>query len=469
MGQGRGRGLAAHRGRHGLAALLCALALGGATPSGAGDPVATPAAPTLPPSQREFERALQRWFPEGEAPLARWWRGPYATGDWGGWRGELDTAGVALGLTYTTDILGNPIGGRRHKVRYFHNIGLDVLLDLDALVGLRGAHIHLSAASRAGKSLSDEDIGNYFNVAQTCCGPDTEIVTVAWEQQLFDGRLGIRAGQLSAGDDFFTSPLYWQFVTSGIDGNPGALFYNVPFTAYPDSTLGLRLRGRPLPGLTLQAGVYNGDVTTTSRGLNTNFGDHFGNGALLLAEVGYRLALGTGPDRMPGHVRLGGYYHTGRFRRLDAPAGSDLPRDVVHGAGGIYAHADQMLVRFADAADPRGVVPFVAVLGAPDADVSLFPFFLESGVVVRGPLVARPLDDVVVGFAYGAVSGALRDAERAAGEPLQEFEMVFEWSYIVQVTPWLQVQPDVQYVLRPGGTGGIPDALVLGTQLAVSF
>jgi porin len=31
------------------------------------------------------------------------------------------------------------------------------------------------------------------------------------------------------------------------------------------------------------------------------------------------------------------------------------------------------------------------------------------------------------------------------------------------------VQPDLQYIIRPGGTGNIPDAFVLGAQIGVSF
>jgi porin len=40
---------------------------------------------------------------------------------------------------------------------------------------------------------------------------------------------------------------------------------------------------------------------------------------------------------------------------------------------------------------------------------------------------------------------------------------------MIQVTPWLQLQPDIQYIIKPGGTGKIQDALVLGFQLALSF
>ena len=38
-----------------------------------------------------------------------------------------------------------------------------------------------------------------------------------------------------------------------------------------------------------------------------------------------------------------------------------------------------------------------------------------------------------------------------------------------QLTPWLYVMPSVQYVIRPGGTGSIPNALVLGAEIGVTF
>jgi len=31
------------------------------------------------------------------------------------------------------------------------------------------------------------------------------------------------------------------------------------------------------------------------------------------------------------------------------------------------------------------------------------------------------------------------------------------------------VQPDLQYIIRPGGTGQIPDALVAGLQTGINF
>ncbi|MFZ4482355.1 MAG: carbohydrate porin [Chthoniobacterales bacterium] len=35
--------------------------------------------------------------------------------------------------------------------------------------------------------------------------------------------------------------------------------------------------------------------------------------------------------------------------------------------------------------------------------------------------------------------------------------------------PAYQVQPNVPYVIQPGGTGAIPNALVFGAQIGVTF
>lgn len=433
-----------------------------ATAAGAADGPAAEHQPTLPDSVRPFNRAAHA----EEAAVADWWHGTYASGTWFGWRDRLADAGLQVALTYTADILGNATGGIRRKVRYFHNVGLDLLFDLEKLIHLKDGDFHFAVSQRTGNSLSDQDIGNLFNVAQACCQPITQVVTAAYEQQLFDGRLGFRIGHLSMGDDFATSSLYWTYVTSGINGNPGALFYNVPFTAYPDASFGVRVRGKPLEWLSVQLAAYNGP--TDSGAHAGNFRLSLSDGVMVMSQVAYHHKLGGPTLAMPGHAMLGGYYQTGRFQRFDA-ATDVLPSDVEHGNGGMYLMLDQMVYRFGSAADPRGVLPWVALVGAPDAEINYFPFSFNTGVVLRGPIPTRPLDDIVFGLVYGGVSSERRDAQRADGEPLQDFEMVLELSYVWQVTPWLQLQPDIQYVLKPGATGDIPDALVLGAQIAINI
>jgi porin len=47
--------------------------------------------------------------------------------------------------------------------------------------------------------------------------------------------------------------------------------------------------------------------------------------------------------------------------------------------------------------------------------------------------------------------------------------MVFEASYQWQISPWVAVQPDLQYIVQPGGSTAIPNALVLGLSVSVDF
>jgi len=67
------------------------------------------------------------------------------------------------------------------------------------------------------------------------------------------------------------------------------------------------------------------------------------------------------------------------------------------------------------------------------------------------------------------LNGGHAAATQAAGGGYPSYEVVFEWGYRVQFTKFLYIQPDMQYVVNPGGTHTIPNALVLGAQCSVTF
>jgi porin len=48
-------------------------------------------------------------------------------------------------------------------------------------------------------------------------------------------------------------------------------------------------------------------------------------------------------------------------------------------------------------------------------------------------------------------------------------EMVIEFTYQAQITPWLTIQPDLQYVINPGGANDLNNALVVGGRAAFTF
>ncbi len=73
-------------------------------------------------------------------------------------------------------------------------------------------------------------------------------------------------------------------------------------------------------------------------------------------------------------------------------------------------------------------------------------------------------DDVLTfGVAYAKISADAADADRdllaANGppQPIRDHEVVFELSYAAQIAPWWIVQPDLQYIVHPGGNVADPN------------
>ena len=102
------------------------------------------------------------------------------------------------------------------------------------------------------------------------------------------------------------------------------------------------------------------------------------------------------------------------------------------------------------------------------------PFFANGGLVYQGFFSSRPNDTAAFGVAYGAFSRQLarsqRDARSAGSGGVPSSTRSRSSSPISSGRgAWLQVQPDLQYIINPGGTGKIPNAFVLGFQLALTL
>ena len=72
-------------------------------------------------------------------------------------------------------------------------------------------------------------------------------------------------------------------------------------------------------------------------------------------------------------------------------------------------------------------------------------------------------------FIYGHLSQDYARSVRVPGGHEAESEKVIEVAHRFQITKWSYFQPDLQWVIDPGGTGDIDDAVVIGAQMGVTF
>jgi porin len=103
------------------------------------------------------------------------------------------------------------------------------------------------------------------------------------------------------------------------------------------------------------------------------------------------------------------------------------------------------------------------------------PFFSNAGFLVRGLFPSRQTDATGFGLVFGQFSNDLQDSQRRAQQTnpvvgVQRNETALELTHRFQFQGnALFLQPDLQYIIRPGGTGRITNAFVVGGRVAINF
>ena len=408
-------------------------------------------------------------------------------GSIGGLRTVLGDYGISFGLNDSENLLGNLSGGVKTGTTMQGVTTMTVDVDTGKAFGLQGGTFHTSALQIHGSPLS----ASYLDNLQAANGNEAENATRLWElwydQQFHNNQFDIKIGQQSIDNDFMISTYSGLFINT-MAGWPlvpsDDLYGGGP--AYPLSSPGVRLRGEPNGNVTLLAGVFDdnpggGAFDDDAQALDpsgTNF--NLNTGALWIAEIQYA----TKVNGLAGVYKLGGWYDSGtgfldqRFDSNGVPlaaiASNGNPK-MHTGNYSLYGVVDQTVWQ-SKADSARTVNVFGRIMGAP-SDQNLISFFVNGGVTLTAPFPGRDNDSAGIDFGLGKVSSQAAAADEDAGLPGRTTEELIELTYQAQATPWLILQPDLQFIANPGGGTPDPadpahnlrDELVLGLRGIVTF
>lgn len=382
-------------------------------------------------------------------------------GDPGGYRAALARRGVTFGLITVADAFETVRGGLRRGSTGVTLVDLDVDIDLGRLAGWEGAAAHATRYQIQGSGASRSRIGNLMTVSEIEALPASRLSELWLEQSLFDDRLFLRAGQLSADTEYMVSQTSILFV-NGTFGWPAVFAANMTDggPAYPLSAPSLRLKYLPTPELSVQASLIDG----TPGGGNPRSGidpqRRNPNGLrfpvsdppLAIAEVSYAYNTRPGAEGRPGTVTLGGWHRFGRVDALTPDPATGLGRRVA-GDFGVYGLIDQTIYQEPD--DPNdGASVFLRASASP-GDRNLVDLYVDGGIAYRG-LIPDRSDDTLgfgLGVAHIAPAARRRDAIAALEGPIprRSAEVLLEATYQAVLAPGLALQPTVQHVIHPGG------------------
>jgi porin len=115
----------------------------------------------------------------------------------------------------------------------------------------------------------------------------------------------------------------------------------------------------------------------------------------------------------------------------------------------VYGVVDQTV--WQSGADPsRNINLFARIMTAPDAQ-NLVDFSFNGGITFAAPVPGRDNDQAGIDVGVGRVSRRAAGLDRDEDTIARGTETLLELTYQAEVTPWLQLQPDFQYVINPGG------------------
>jgi porin len=416
------------------------------------------------------------------------------TGDWGGLRPYLERKGLVFNLNYTNDFLSNVRGGIG-----LGTVGIGIFqpqldIDLQKLLGWEGGHFHTHGLITHGPFFSQTYLGNILAVSNLEAGPVARLYSLWYEQSAFNGRLSVRFGLMSADSQFLQSKTAANFINNGISW-PTFLAANLPAggPAYPLPDPGIRVLIKPTDEVAFQAAVFSGDPSgrdgsNQNLALPTGTVFSFRGGAFFIAEASYLPNQSKDAKGLPGAYRLGAWYHTSsRFgdQRFDNtglsladPQSTGIPLNHT-GDSGVYGVIDQMFYRV-PGSDDQGLSGFVRAGGVPN-DRNLINFYADGGLIYKGLIPRRPDDKIGVAAAYARVGDNARGLDSDTGLfgnfffPVRSGETMVEMIYQAQLAPWWMLQPEVQYIIRPGGgvlnsDGSLrPNAWVIAIRSTLSF
>jgi len=399
------------------------------------------------------------------------------TGDWFGLRTKMEEAGITFGGRVTQ--FGFGIAGGMHRTlntpvgqlakgdsgAYTGRGEYELILDLDKLVGLPKGRLLIRA---------EHWFGEYGNVS---------LRTGAFTPAVFPAALPPVPND--PGVPYLTNFLYTQPLTQWLAvflgkrdvlgshdqntfaGGDGTMqFVNQAFIANPAFLLGLPYSAYTIGLVTPQdwgrATLYVYDPKDRTNEF-LDFNDLFAKGVIVGSEV----RVNTHFFSLPGEQHIGAIWKHHSLSNLSftEPVPGVYPEPTVQGSPTIrnsytvYYGFDQYLFNWSNDSDWGWGVFGKASIS--DGNPTPLRYFLSLGIGGDSPFGRERGDTFGLGWYFNGASSAFGPLPRRLFDPRDGTGVEFFYNY--QLTPWLSITPDLQYV-SPGTSLG-SDSFVYGLRV----
>lgn len=396
-------------------------------------------------------------------------------------RERLQKKGFVFSFAYKGEAMANIHGGMQRGMDYVHELTLQMNFDLGKLAGLNGWSIHTLLMNRAGREVSHDRVGEYYVNLMEVYGLSGHVVAhlvdFYAEKKFMQNRMDVTFGRMSLTHVFATSPLICSFMVTC--SAPVALKVDPGFAVYPKATWGSRLRFRPTRDTLLQVGAYQVSPLSTNPS-GWAWGSENTTGLMLPIEFTWQPFLTR--NRLPGHYVFGYAHDTSRYPDVlgAAPANKVIATSRLHSApmDMFWFEGDQMIYRKGGRNQMAGGYLMAGYIHN-TPHVSSISDEAYGGLSFNGVIPSRVTDRLGILYSWYHVShrkelGQMyaQDAGLSLGAQVlapQTDSHVIEAYYAIDAVPGVLVQPEFQYMIRPGETSRRPDAALVGLKVIANL
>ena len=366
---------------------------------------------------------------------------------------EGDSGVVTAELGYIADALHNASGGIKAGSAYLQNIDATIEFDLRRVFGGGTGTLFAYLLWNDASTFSDRYPGDAQVVSNIDAERALRLYELWYEHRLADG-LSLRIGLYDLNSEFDAVDSAALFLNSshGIIPTYSQTGENGP-SIFPVTSLSARLQweidNNNLFRYALLDAVPGDPDNPSATAVKLSSRE----GVLHAFEYTREFSGGL-------RFGLGAFSYGAEFeaiRETDA-WGKPLRRS---GNSGLYGFAEGSV--YGKDVRQRNASAFLRC-GTANGALNPVDRYIGAGAVLSGFVPRRPEDRIGVSLAMARFGADFRVADNA-----QSHETAVELTYRALINDWMQIQPDIQYIINPGADRTLENALVFGIRLELGY
>lgn len=400
-------------------------------------------------------------------------KGTYFFGDWQGKRTELEKKGIKFESHLRADSTYLADGGRNPGAdpEVASQLWLGTTLDMEKVAGWDGVIINAVITARQGQSTGARNIQDpnepILGNVQGAFGRGNQysrITTLTIEKNFKDLGLNLKAGRMAIGTDFDFMPCDFQnmsFCAAQMGKWQNNIWKNAPAAQW-----GARARYEWTPEWVTSIGIYSfnpddGNASAEGQGMSLDWDN--ADGVTIPVEVMW--APKKFIQDLPGTYRFGAMYNNSDDPKNQKDIVTGAPQDRSYGG---WVAIEQQLS--STGSGKSGLHAF-ANFTWHDKVTTKVDGSQQFGLKYYGLFPSRPNENIGLGFDRIHLNKRFVDAKNA--NPKFKFdgsaEYDIELNYNYFPTKWLMLRPNIQYIINPGSSNRVGNALVLGLSSKLIF